>query len=178
MNYILNKNIWAAPIIYIALFITLQSCENKSEEVLPSELALNYLNDALDIMENNSVRRKEIEWISFREEIVKKVGSAQVPNDTYQAIDHAVRSLIDNHSSFLTPEEISLFEIQRSDTIIPIIEAKHIENVGYIKIPGFSGDSLRSLKFATELQKEISILDNDSIEGWIVDLRGNTGGNM
>jgi C-terminal processing protease CtpA/Prc len=137
MNYILNKNIWAAPIIYIALFITLQSCENKSEEVLPSELALNYLNDALDIMENNSVRRKEIEWISFREEIVKKVGSAQVPNDTYQAIDHAVRSLIDNHSSFLTPEEISLFETQRSDTIIPIIEAKHIENVGYIKIPDF-----------------------------------------
>ncbi|RZM06436.1 MAG: hypothetical protein EOO88_53395, partial [Pedobacter sp.] len=53
-------------------------------------------------------------------------------------------------------------------------------NIGYILVPGFSSINEKvSTDFATEIQNMIRKLDtNNQIAGWIVDLRGNTGGNM
>jgi C-terminal processing protease CtpA/Prc len=50
--------------------------------------------------------------------------------------------------------------------------------VGYVKITGFSGVGAQATAFANALHRTIAAADRDGLAGWIVDLRGNTGGNM
>ena len=181
MKRIIHNYIEIILSFLIILIIGLQGCKKEIEiedTILPSDIALKYLDEALDILEHNSINRKVIDWNSFRKEVHDSAGSAQVPKETYTAIRFALKSLNDNHSFFLTPEQISYLETTWGDTVLPVIDSKLIDNIGYIKIPAFTGDSLRSLRFANRLQNEIKRSDNDSIKGWIVDLRGNGGGNM
>jgi C-terminal processing protease CtpA/Prc len=52
------------------------------------------------------------------------------------------------------------------------------QNIGYVKVGAFSGTTTQANAFATEIQNTIRTADRDSLVGWIVDLRGNGGGNM
>ncbi len=47
--------------------------------------------------------------------------------------------------------------------------------IGYVRVPGSEGGSER---FAEAIQQQIRRADQEEPRGWIVDLRGNTGGNM
>jgi len=48
--------------------------------------------------------------------------------------------------------------------------------VGYVRIGSFSGPD--EVGFATSIENQIRAADAPELVGWIVDLRGNTGGNM
>ncbi|WP_374191873.1 hypothetical protein [Spirosoma foliorum] len=45
-------------------------------------------------------------------------------------------------------------------------------------MPDFSGTGSAETSFTQAIQDQIKADDSDSIGGWLVDLRGNTGGNM
>lgn len=51
-------------------------------------------------------------------------------------------------------------------------------NIGYIELPGQSANGEAVEEYAVQTQALIRELDNSTIEGWIIDLRRNEGGNM
>ena len=51
-------------------------------------------------------------------------------------------------------------------------------DIGYVAIRAFSGNQAAAAEFARQVQQRIREQDSETIVGWIVDLRGNGGGNM
>ena len=144
--------------------------------------AHNYLEEALTIIEKSSVNKQHIDWHSLRMDVYRKASNARFPNETYEAIRLAVSLLKDNHSFFLTPEQFNFLESKNVDESIDIVQSKStlIDNrMGYLLIPSCHSISQNALKeYATHVQNEIRTLDQHNLNKWIIDLRGNMGGNM
>src|SRR2546430_12457207 len=65
--------------------------------------AMAYLDEALDYIQEHALKREQIDWPLFRQEISLLVPHAQKPADTYFAIERALERLGDHHSLFLDP---------------------------------------------------------------------------
>ncbi len=144
-----------------------------------------YLNAALDIMETNSVRKYEIDWADFRAQARSEAEMAVAvdPADTYPVIEAALERIGDNHSFFQAPGA-QLSQAPNAGPGSPPAAVDPVTDfvaagVGYIEVPAFSG--------GTEEGNTLARLYHDLIESvdtlaatcrWVVDLRGNTGGNM
>ncbi|KKO44922.1 hypothetical protein WG68_13555 [Arsukibacterium ikkense] len=76
-----------------------------------------------------------------------------------------------NGAAIIYPSTVSCIETVLSDV------AEH-EDIGYIRVDGFSGTSAEATALATNIQQRIREQDHAGIRGWIVDLRHNRGGNM
>lgn len=151
-----------------------------------------FLNSALDVMEFNSVRRFEIDWPAFRAEAREDALGAQTPAETYPAIVAALERIGDNHSFFVgagqlsgTPAMSSVASAAdgTSATDAPAraqpMTDEIAPGVGYIDVPAFSGGGPEGDTLAAEYHRLIEAVDTLA-QGcrWVVDLRGNTGGNM
>jgi len=52
-----------------------------------------------------------------------------------------------------------------------------VHNIAYVLVPAFNAETLaESEEYASKLHNQVATLKNNAPEGWIVDLRGNTGG--
>jgi C-terminal processing protease CtpA/Prc len=138
-----------------------------------------YLNDALDIMQNNSINKHKIDWPALRADILNAAADAKTPADTYPFIKMALSRLNDHHSIFIDPQEASAAESGASPTPMPP-EIKLVENkFGYVAVPGYWGLNQDLInQYGTDMQKQIEELDRLKPCGWIIDLRENIGGNM
>jgi carboxyl-terminal processing protease len=146
-----------------------------------SNEAYNYLEEALVHMEEGSVNRKILNWNSLKIEVYKKASNALIPKDTYEAIELAISLLRDNHSFFLRPEQVNFLEMNNDDQAIDIIQSESmlIDKIGYLLIPPCNSLSENAMtEYAMSIQQEIQALDQNKLSRWIVDLRGNSGGNM
>ncbi len=139
-----------------------------------------YLDEALDIMQEHSINRHEIEWASFRQEAHAQARDAQTPADTYYAIRFAISELGDHHSGFMSPERTQEFQEGFPQAEIHEPRGKLLERgLGYVLLPGCcSGGGEAALEYATSVQQIIREIDAANPCGWVVDLRENTGGNM
>lgn len=190
------------PTLLIASSLVLGGCGGDGGPASPmppeptgprlSPTAEAYLTEALDLMEEHSVRRLEIDWPSFRETTREEADGAETTADTYDAIRSAVERLGDGHSRFVEPEGA-----QNASRIAGAIAAvvapaalsatgpdgarggRLSSSVGYVSVPAFTpGDEESMTRLATDLQAAIAAADGDGVCAWIVDLRGNGGGNM
>lgn len=135
--------------------------------------AAQYLNVALDIMEARSLHRYEIDWDDFRVRTLEEAGNAKTPAETYDAIRAALVRLDDNHSVFLTPEVASSAPPPPEEPTAVVVGT----GTGYVHVPAFSGvDEAGAM--ATLYHALIEEVDTLDVCRWVVDLRGNTGGNM
>lgn len=121
--------------------------------------------------------------------------------DTYDAIRFALASLGDHHSSLhLTPalENLELQrEVQRSSIQEPVVQQSprspfigryepegRLESFGgkqfalVVVTKCFPENDAQFVAYETQLQKIVANLDKTHPAGWVVDLRGNVGGNM
>lgn len=160
------------------LFIGLFSC-NETEEPRITAEAEGFLNEVLNIMETNSINRNTIDWTEFRSKVFEKVGAAQTIDETYVGIGEALTLLGDNHSFFRKPDGGGIFGNRSIRcNAAPIFSFSVPENIGYVKVSGFSGSREEGVPFADRIQESIRSQDSPDLIGWVVDLRGNTGGNM
>jgi carboxyl-terminal processing protease len=147
--------------------------------VEPAPEAREYLERALRIMEAQALHRHHLPWAEIRETAYRSAAGAQHPRDTYGAIAGALRALGDNHSRFVPrvsdqPAEVRAMTDARPR---PEPETRRVhERVGYVAVPGFSGPGAD--EFARSILDGVFEVDGPEVCGWIVDLRGNTGGNM
>jgi carboxyl-terminal processing protease len=160
-----------------------------------------YLNRALDEMQAHALRRNAVDWPSLRAAALARAAGAKNTVDTYDAIRFALKGLGDHHSSFhLTPALEALEAQQRAahpleasaqadhEDFSPYVgrygPEGHLEHRGdktfafVVVTKCFPENDRDFVAFETRLQSILAELDASHPSGWIVDLRGNVGGNM
>jgi len=163
-----------------------------------------YLEHALDVMQQNALHRETIDWGKLRSEALDHAAAAEIPVDTYEAIRWALHQ-VNRHSFLQLSPELEKQEADRKSrtgaefkpTITTATQHEHasiflrrdkpeahvLEHAGakiaYVVVPHFMPrDDSDGVQFETMLQHLIAQLDAARPRGWIIDLRGNAGGNM
>lgn len=145
-----------------------------------SRLATDYINDLLNIMQANSINRDRISWPDFRAQVVQRASGAQTVADLSPAIVLALGLLGDHHSFYQAPGGGGLGNpggprCAAAPASLPALPA----DIGYVRIPAFSSSAAGADRaFADAVQDQIRSRDAANLAGWIVDVRGNGGGNM
>ncbi len=142
-----------------------------------------------------------MDWPRIRKEALARAAHAESTVDTYDAIRFALASLGDHHSSLQLTPALQALESQRkgghgsdpesnasSTSFSPYVgryePEGHIEQFNakpfaLLVVPKCSpANDGQFAEFETKLQRIIAELDKSHPLGWIVDLRGNVGGNM
>ena len=168
----------------LALAVTLgtNACGGRAAPTQPtgavSEHARAYLDQLIGLMQANSINRLTIDWNNFRVTVIREASGAQTVADTYPAIRLALRLLGDGHSSFRTATGALISAPIRSCFAQSAGTPTVPGTIGYVKVAGFSGRDAEAAAFANGIQRAIMSADKDDLIGWIVDVRGNSGGNM
>ena len=161
-----------------------------------------YLNRALDQMQARALRRGTVDWPRLRAEALARAAHAESTVDTYDAIRFALASLGDHHSSFHPTPALEKLELERKTQRASGGEVKtptptpsspfagRYEPEGRLaRLSGntfaivivtkcFPENDRQFIEFETKLQRIIADLDGSHPAAWVVDLRGNVGGNM
>lgn len=152
----------------------------------PSDIAEIYLGEALDVLEYNSVYRNEIDWASFRSDAFAELTAlgARQPADVHPVVEGALERLGDGHSFFRAvgpssaPERNLVGEASSTPSGEP--DARLVApGVGYVDVAVVSAVGTQADDFAALYHELIEGVESDGrVCRWVVDLRGNTGGNM
>jgi carboxyl-terminal processing protease len=135
-----------------------------------------YLQRAINLMREWSINRDEVDWTAVEERVYRIADGAVSTEETHSAIRSAMAQLRDDHSVFLTARQANEFDTQATFSD-PVVELRD-DHIGYVSIGGFSGNiGDQADAYATELATELTDVMPAAC-GWIVDLRGDTGGNM
>jgi C-terminal processing protease CtpA/Prc len=142
-----------------------------------------YLDQALSVMRSKAVIAPAVEWVTVTRRAHRMTADAKTPEDTYPAIQYALdqlRQAGDLHAMFLYPSEARAFA-QASPPLQPPAVALVQGRLGKVTLPGLIGPS-RSREargYVTTVLSGIESLQKRYRPcGWIVDLRGDTGGNV
>lgn len=162
----------------LALLILVAACDSvpaDPAEISPAAQA--YLEEVMGVMEAHSLNRFTIDWPTFRSEVFGVAAGAQTVPDTYPAITRALRLLGDDHSRFRTIEGLVLSGADIQCAALIAEDPQLPASIGYVR--------LRSLPYAMDpaayvgdVQSMIEAFDGEDLIGWVVDLRGNSGGDM
>jgi hypothetical protein len=145
----------------------------------PSEQASAYLDELIGVMKAHSINRLTIDWAAFRASVFARADGAQSIPDTYPAIQVALDALGDGHSVYYAATGRVLGATRRAICGRPGADTPGVpDGIGYVKVPAFSGTAEQATAFANDLQHTIMSGDRADLIGWIVDVRGNGGGNM
>src|SRR5277367_3446141 len=179
--------------------------QNSPTAISPGAAA--FLDNAIDIMRQHALHGQGVDWPEVRTEAFKRAGGAFNPIDTYPAIYWTLVQLGDPGSHLrlppgLYPDQIALLQQAekealtnapggaRVDNSIPTaftsrrLPEGHVitaqgRNFGYVVLPRCSAkDNDGLLLYAADIRRILADIAAQNPKGWIVDLRGNTGGNM
>ncbi|MBB4106602.1 S41 family peptidase [Pedobacter zeae] len=137
--------------------------------------------EILNIIKKNSMFSDKLNWKQVNEE------SKILPFTTNDSLNEKIiynfytqklREVGDRHSFFVTNKVMEKF---REKPLVDTPAGKYLgEGIAWLKIPAIlSFDGEKELKYANDVRGIIKKIDTDNtITGWIVDLRQNTGGNM
>jgi carboxyl-terminal processing protease len=149
----------------------------------PAAAGVAYLREVIGVMQAHSVNRKRIDWPAFQTQVLGLAGNAPAIPDTYAAIELALRQLDDHHSFYQLPNSSAIISNPTPPggcSLASVPDPAVPGDIGYVRIPSFSSDGPGAAadEFAASLQSAIRARDSAAVAGWIVDLRGNGGGNM
>lgn len=142
--------------------------------------AQTYLGEALDVMEFNSVRRRDIDWRSFRAAALRDAQAvdARTIADVRPVIEQALLRLGDGHSFFLEPPRAATSAPDRPAADTPAAVTRLGDRFGYLKIEAFSGGGDEGDALVDGVHESMRAMDRLGRCGWVIDVRGNGGGNM
>lgn len=160
-------------ILYLLFIVSCSACAQVSK--MPPHTQ-QYLQDALDLMQQRSVYKHTIDWKTFRQRVMEKAGSAKTIAETYPAITFAIAQLNDRHSYF-RPQTFE--PNQEEDKVLPVLaDAATPGDIGYIRLAFCIGNEQELNAYISSVQTKIKQQAMLQPKGWIIDLRGNFGGNM
>jgi len=148
----------------------------------PSGDAKKYIEVFTETVKKYSIYSDMINWLALNRDIDELSKGAQTFEDAQLVTNYILsklRALGDNHSFIMS--KIRAVKYASQNTVTDKAYSKLLtNNYGYLYIPGFgSTNDTASVNFASNIQTMIRQLDiGHTIKGWIVDLRGNSGGNM
>jgi hypothetical protein len=137
-----------------------------------------YMDEVLGLMQAHSLNRLTVDWSDLRATVIARAGDARNAAATYPALGFGVSLLGDQHSTFVGADAFVYTPRNRQcgapDAPVPSVPS----TIGYVKVPSFSGLGAEAAAFANGVQSTIAAADAAGVTGWLVDLRGNLGGNM
>lgn len=166
-----------------ALLVCLSACGAHQSEAVPtaaSPRAETYLLSAFDFAQHNYFYARQVNWGALKGNVFRRAEGARTPSETYPAIRYLLSALRPSaHTYFLTPAEARQ-RFAPYETNDP--NAAPLPNrLGYVAIPPFGspstgGPGSQAQSYAIAAQSSIRSLMASSPCGWVIDLRGNTGG--
>ncbi|MCU0647972.1 MAG: S41 family peptidase [Gemmatimonadaceae bacterium] len=167
----------------IALCVFLAACSAEPAPVAPpppTDVAQTaaYLDNVIRLMQTNSINRLRIDWAAFGTQVRAAATGARAVDELVPALRTALTLLGDGHSSFRLPSGQVLFVPVRQCAAATVPDATVPPTIGYVRVPAFSGTSAQASALAAGLRSGIQTRDVPGVVGWIVDPRGNGGGNM
>ncbi|NOT09266.1 MAG: hypothetical protein HOP28_13805 [Gemmatimonadales bacterium] len=151
---------WISVVAPLLIGVTLPARAQSGSAPL-SAVADAYLRAALDTLQAVTLDRTAIPWQSVRDSAFLLAAGARTARDTYGAIQWALRRV--NKHSFL--------QAAPPGAVSTLVDGRY----GYIRVPQRGGPGV---SLADSLHIAVGTLQDAGACGWIVDLRGNGGGNM
>ena len=133
-----------------------------------------YGKDALATIGKNGIYSGIDEWKSTYEECLEMIENAESYEDTYPAIKKALSVCGGKHSMLMTKSE-SQSTSDSYDEVLPTVSLNG--DIAVIKLPDFLGTAEAGRKYA-KVAEDFIHENRDKIKGVVLDLRGNTGGDM
>jgi carboxyl-terminal processing protease len=168
--------------LLLVMCVFSMACEEKPGAAGASDSVRAYLNEILDIMEQRSLNRNNINWVSLRGETQRRADELNVQSIAAgdEILMYVLSALNDNTSHIITPDNRWLFgsSVGCPPQVIASVSAP--ANVGYVRVDPIAEiepNGSVSLAYARGLQSTIRNQDARGIKGWVVDIRS-TGGNM
>lgn len=128
---------------------------------------------AISIMENQALYASGEEWKAAKADAEEQLRSAKTIADTYPILEALTKQAGGKHSRFIRPDEVE--EHKSIPAQMPEI-TEEAGNVVRIRLPEFSGTREEASAYADPV---VDYLDaHKDVSGVIIDLRGNTGGDM
>jgi len=173
-------------LLVIVVSIALLATACSSRKAAPNPLAPSvYLDHALAVMRANDIYARVVDWPAMTAEAHKMAAKATTASGTYAAIRNAVRALNgagDLHAQFfITPEaadEVTGGGGASPPAVLPTVSLVN-GRLGSIVMPELMAQpkSANARRYMVSALSGISSLQaKDQPCGWIVDLRGNGGG--
>ena len=146
--------------LVLLLACIMASCSNPNES---------YVKKAVRIMDKNGIYAQGSEWEKAKEEALSAQPSSL--EEAQEIVLKAGKVAGGKHTYLMTADEVT--ENDTADWEMPTV--KMLENgVAVIKLPQFMGNAEDGIKYANTVLNAIP----DALQGVIIDLRGNRGGNM
>lgn len=168
----------------IATLALLACCAVPAAGAAPAGPAAAYIEHALGLMEAHSIHRARIDWPALRTTVLAAAADAGTTQETYPALRLGLELLGDRHSALIPAEQAPAF-VPRAHNAATASHrgqpsARLLDGaIGYLHVPGHAGGDPRADRvYAETLQQLIQRVDAAAPCAWIVDLRGNPGGNM
>lgn len=136
----------------------------------------------IEAFQTKSINKQKIDWIAFSTQVKE---SARISKDS--AVVTALTLNNNAHSWYKRgdfplkgryPQRI----LNDSCASSGFFDAKFLQAVGYVRVPrlnnDFTRDPTRAKEYVLEIINKIKKQDRAELKGWIIDLRGNSGGDM
>jgi C-terminal processing protease CtpA/Prc len=120
-------------------------------------------------MDQHGIYAQGPEWEKAKQEALSAKPSSL--EEAQEIVVQAGRVAGGKHTYLMTTDEVTMNDT--SSWEMPTVELLE-NNMAYIKLPAFSGNANEGLKYANTVLNGLP----DALQGAIIDLRGNRGGNM
>ena len=147
-------------LILLLTIIVMASCSDPNAR---------YVQKAVRIMDKHGIYAQGADWEKAKQEALSAKPSSL--EEAQEIVIQAGKVAGGKHTYLMTTDEVT--ENDTSSWKMPTVEM--LENdMAYIKLPAFSGNTDEVIKYANTVLKVLP----DAMQGAIIDLRGNRGGNM
>ncbi|MER8100457.1 S41 family peptidase [Kitasatospora sp. NPDC094016] len=136
--------------------------------------ARGYLSEALDLIQQKSLNAAKVDWPKLRTQAFAQAAAARTPADTHTAIRAAVTALDDHHSRFYPPDQAAGVDADPEAANAPT--ARQLPGrIAQLTLPAVNGSEHTYAEYVSRGRAAVAEV---SACGWVVDLRGETGGGM
>lgn len=155
--------------------LPLPASETKKEVV-------QYLDTFFQLVGANALYRENFDWAALRAAADRLTAGARETTEVHDALQYILQR-VNKHSRIFPPRVAAAWsgntEVAEALRLSDYPEGRKIDaQISYVTVPHFAGGHAPTMiHYADTLQALIASLDSPETTGWVVDLRGNTGGN-
>ena len=152
----------------------------------PSHEARDYLGRAIAILRDKHIDSRTADWPRIIADAHADIGGAKTPRDTYPAIRGVLGALGEKHSFLVAAPRAKAPAAPGAPAAKPVEPPMPTSEliggrIGVVRLPALGGIGVGQDvpdRYTGTLRTALKAMDDVATCGWIVDLRGNGGGNM
>jgi len=155
-NYLIMRK----TLILLLTILVMASCSDPNAR---------YVKKAVRIMDQHGIYAQGPKWEKAKQEVLSAKPSSL--EEAQEIVVQAGKVAGGKHTYLMTIDEVT--KNDTSSWEMPTVELLD-SGIAYIKLPAFSGNADEGIKYANKVLNDLP----DALQGAIIDLRGNRGGNM